>query len=960
MTTERIDIQVREDGSRVVKRRLEDLDPAARKAAGGVDFLKKALASIGGALAVREVLELINTYQNLQNRLRSTGLEAAGLTAVYKSLLDVSNDTRSSVEGSVELYARLATSSKELGVSQQQLIDFTKSLNQAIILSGASATEAQAGLIQLSQGLASGTLRGDELRSVLEQLPAVADVIAKKLGVTRGELRLMGEQGKITAQTVLGAFQDARAELEERFGKTIPTLSQSFQVLKNNVLSYVGAMDEATGFSKTLSQIMMFLANNLDTAAKAALGLASGLLLVGGTAAVLRGATAAVGALTAAIAANPIGALLVVLTSVVTTLVLFSDKINLGVNSMTTFWDLLRAIGEAAQQGFRALYDAALAALGPLGEAFMKWWNTVDISLVGILRGAAKVVDVYVGLWRGAVRATTALFEGVPPALSDLFTQALNAVLEKIGSFVNKAGELLSTVTEFAGLGKIATNIDFTLPNAQAGAAAKLGKDVGAAFMEGFNEQGPTEQFLDKMIDRAKEFSAARAEVDRLAKLHPNTPSTVAGTPAKPPVNQQELDKAKTALQSLLNTIKPSAAAVLELAKAEQTLNNAVKFGLIDRNTANQYLELARKYYQDLIDPLGKINRELDQQIEIMKVDTGERQVAAQLQQITLQLQEQGITLTEKETAGLRAKLTAIEDLNRVVQAQDALYEQSIGKRKEFEAQLVALQNMLANPQFTTGDAATATSNMLTSMGLDINGTQVAIQAQLAAFETMYAQIDAMRQKNLLSEQDAEMLRTRVAIEQHQARFANEQQFFSSLATLSNSSNKKLAAIGKAAAIAQATIDGIVAVQKALASAPPPYNYALAAAVGVAAAANVAKIAGYEQGGYTGDYGKKTVAGVVHGREFVVNAEGTRKNRAALEAMNSGKDLSSLGGNVRVIVNNNADGTRATTQERQTPDGREIEITVAATVARDINRGGPIATAMESRYGLNRAVGSAR
>ena len=142
MTTERIDIQVREDGSRVVKRRLEDLDPAARKAAGGVDFLKKALASIGGALAVRELLGMINTYQNLQNRLRSTGLEAASLTAVYKALLDVSNDTRSSVEGSVELYARLATSSKELGVSQQQLIDFTKSLNQAIILSGASATEA--------------------------------------------------------------------------------------------------------------------------------------------------------------------------------------------------------------------------------------------------------------------------------------------------------------------------------------------------------------------------------------------------------------------------------------------------------------------------------------------------------------------------------------------------------------------------------------------------------------------------------------------------------------------------------------------------------------------------------------------------------------------------------------------------------------------------------------------------
>src|SRR5690606_2602352 len=97
----------------------------------------------------------------------TTGTE--NLTTVTSRLFDVANRTRSSFEGTANLYARVALATKELGIGQQELLTFTERVNQAIILSGASAQEAQAGLIQLSQGLASGALRGDELRSVLEQ-----------------------------------------------------------------------------------------------------------------------------------------------------------------------------------------------------------------------------------------------------------------------------------------------------------------------------------------------------------------------------------------------------------------------------------------------------------------------------------------------------------------------------------------------------------------------------------------------------------------------------------------------------------------------------------------------------------------------------------------------------------------------------------------------------------------------
>jgi hypothetical protein len=76
-------------------------------------------------------------------------------------------------------------------------------------------------------------LRGDELRSIMEQLPMVADIIARHLGVTRGELWALGHQGKITSLDLVEAFRDAREEIEERFGKFVPTLAQGFIAMRN-------------------------------------------------------------------------------------------------------------------------------------------------------------------------------------------------------------------------------------------------------------------------------------------------------------------------------------------------------------------------------------------------------------------------------------------------------------------------------------------------------------------------------------------------------------------------------------------------------------------------------------------------------------------------------------------------------------------------------------------------------
>lgn len=277
-------------GAKKVRGELDRTETAAGKLQKS---LRNAVAVVGVAATVRQLGRLADTYTNIQNRLRTVTDGTKELSDVTAELFEISNRTRSSFEGTAEVYARVALAAQDLGRSQAELLQFTESLNQAVILSGASATEAKAGLIQLSQGLASGALRGEELNSVLEQLPVVADVIAESLGVTRGELRKLGSEGKISAEIVLDAFKKSRVELEERFGEAVPTLGQSFGVLENNIIRYIGTADEATGASSSLSAAILAAADNVEL-------LAAGLGTLGITIAAVKLAPFATGAIEAA------------------------------------------------------------------------------------------------------------------------------------------------------------------------------------------------------------------------------------------------------------------------------------------------------------------------------------------------------------------------------------------------------------------------------------------------------------------------------------------------------------------------------------------------------------------------------------------------------------------------------------------------------------------------------------
>lgn len=250
----KIDAKAAKAGAQEVQGQLAQLSDVASATAGKMNAIWKAAGEVKDAIA--GAMALVEAYQDIQNKLRVVTSGVNDLNHVSEQTLKISIATRTSWAATVAMFSRVSQNAGELGVGQAQLLNFTKQLNQAVVVSGATSVEAKAALTQLSQGLASGSLRGDELRSVMEQLPIVADVIAKKLGATRGQLRELGRAGKITSRLIIDAFAEAATDLDAKFGKTMPTLSQAMQAFGDTATEALGKIDKNLGVSRGITYLI--------------------------------------------------------------------------------------------------------------------------------------------------------------------------------------------------------------------------------------------------------------------------------------------------------------------------------------------------------------------------------------------------------------------------------------------------------------------------------------------------------------------------------------------------------------------------------------------------------------------------------------------------------------------------------------------------------------------------------
>jgi len=233
--------------ARRASRDLGTLDGAAKK-------LRNTMAAVASALLLREIVRAADTYTNLRSQLRLVTDSQEELNSAWEANYALAQETRQGLAPTINLYARLARATEELDLNQQQLLTVTRAINQSFIVSGASAQEAASSTLQLSQGIASGTLRGEELNSVLENSPRLARAIAKGLGVTIGELRTLGQEGQLTGEAVTKALLRTADTINDDFQNMERTVGQALQQLRNDLVVTFGQTD-TTGFVDSIDEL---------------------------------------------------------------------------------------------------------------------------------------------------------------------------------------------------------------------------------------------------------------------------------------------------------------------------------------------------------------------------------------------------------------------------------------------------------------------------------------------------------------------------------------------------------------------------------------------------------------------------------------------------------------------------------------------------------------------------------
>ena len=371
----------------------------------------------GTFLGMQSVRWLVNTSDQLTSinaRLRLMTGSAEAAAAAQEEIYQAAMRSRGAYADMADFVSQLGTVAGNAFTGTDELVAFAEQIQKQMAISGASGASAQAALVQLTQGLASGTLRGEELNSVLEQTPMIAQTIAEYMGVTIGEMRELASEGKVTAEVVKNAMLGAAEETNAQFEQMPMTWAQVWTMFQNVAIQALDPVLDA----------ISWLANNIDLVGPIVLGLcaAFGVFLL---------------------AANWTN-----ICTAATTVLTTAQKMLREV--MATTWGLPLII--------IALVIGAIYAV----TAAVNHFAGTSVSATGIIAGAVLTVaaiigNTVIGLLNGIIQAVWSIF--VTPFLG-IIEWVLNVTNGGFDSFGGAVANLIGNIISwFLDLGKVVTKI---------------------------------------------------------------------------------------------------------------------------------------------------------------------------------------------------------------------------------------------------------------------------------------------------------------------------------------------------------------------------------------------------------------------------------------------------------------------------------------------------------------------
>lgn len=795
-TTERIRIQVTQDGAKAVRRDIEGLGAGAEKASGAMSMLGTAIKAAVAGAAVRETIRLADSYTDLTNKIRFATRSEQEMVSVRSELFKVDNQNRSSVETTADVYSKLRMSTQSLGLSQREVIELTDTLQKATVLSGASAENAANSLRQLGQGMAAGALRGDELNSVMENTPYIAKVIAESMGKTVGEVRALGAEGKITGEIIANTFKGARQSIVENFGKRVPTVTESLSVAGNVVMRLVGEMNDATGASAGLAKMIIEISNSVNDMIPQIVELGSELANL----------SEFKGAFNDIFSADSMPDTITTLQFVTLMISTMEDRL---IGAMRAFHKLGQMMHGQKTDG--SLFDDLGDVLTGQGDVTGRVLNRIDAQ-------------------RNQRRGST----------------TLNAEAGDPGNTLDLKGR--NTTKPAAEKGPTAATV-----------LADLQRENELLRMG--NEERRIETELDRIRDQLKGKLSKQAEANIRYQLEEN----------------RVIEVANEALEEQLK---------LEVQQIEKEQDIQKRFS--DRMTG------------------------LREERMLMSLSAREREI--QIQLLEAQHDAEG-SLTRVQLKSLEVELRRNQVL---VERAKALEDARDEMPRDFGGAMTFLGDEYLKNVRTIGQELAVIFGPGGALQQGLHGVVGSLSdviGQSIAFGDSWNDTqEAIKNvgRSIVAEIISSLIRIPIQLAINEA--------------IASGLRAKATAETVAQAGVVTTAMAPAAAATSLATGGTNSAGATAAIVGVAALAAGALIgaAAFEDGGYTGNGGRSQIAGLVHGQEYVLNADATRRYRAEAEAMNSGTySPGGGGGDVQVTIVNQAPGVEFETRK---VDDRHIEV----------------------------------
>ncbi|HGT7578221.1 TPA: tape measure protein [Escherichia coli] len=242
-----------------------------KNAGGAASGLKTQMTALAGAISVsliiewgKRFLDVADNMTQLQARIARLSTDAKTANETFSTLANIASTTGASLSDTTKLWETLTSSLKEAGATNAQVLNLTDTLQKIGRIGGSSTEEMANALRQFGQSIASGTIRAEEFNSILEQMPELARQIAAGLGISMGELRARMLDGKLTAEDALNAIQDRTSIVNAEFEKLPRTMDQAVGSLEVSFSKLVVAVNDATGASKTVVEIIDQLAKYID------------------------------------------------------------------------------------------------------------------------------------------------------------------------------------------------------------------------------------------------------------------------------------------------------------------------------------------------------------------------------------------------------------------------------------------------------------------------------------------------------------------------------------------------------------------------------------------------------------------------------------------------------------------------------------------------------------------------